>query len=330
MDFGTGQSSLTAYLSFLTEEMSVKAGGKFSVILVGDKTYRAQVTIAGGKTYQAGMRYTATMSGEWEKVALMMFTVKLKDTDLSLSTPFVSNSTLPVDIKIDWGDGKEFSSEASGASANFPHTYSSAGEYTVTVYSTETDDTRQQIPALRFREIGTKLIRIETPFLNTGGNSFIQCFKGCDNLKSIPPGLFDKNTNATDFSFCFVNCINLTDIPKNLFAKNKAATNFSSCFNNCTDLTLNPLIFGASSSNPEEEDKERFKGLKIDFSLCFHKVGTLAGSNTGTAPALWTYTGSENKDEDKAWTITNCFTNINKNLTNYSLIPSDWGGPATP
>lgn len=328
--FGTGANSLTAYLGFMPEDMSVKAGGKFSVILVGDKTYRAQVTIAGGKTYQAGMRYTATMSGEWEKVALMMFTVKLEDTDLSLSTPFVSSSTLPADIKIDWGDGKEFSSATSGTSANFSHNYLSAGEYTVTVYSTETDDTRQQIPALRFREIGTKLIRIETPFLNTESSSFTQCFKGCDNLKSIPSGLFDKNTKVTNFSYCFVNCINLTDIPKNLFAKNKAATNFSSCFNNCTDLTLNPLIFGASSSNPEEEDKERFKGLKIDFSLCFHKVGSLAGSNAGTAPALWTYTDSENKDEDKAWTITNCFTNINKNLTNYDLIPSDWGGPATP
>lgn len=328
VNFGPGANSLTAYLGFMPEEMSVKAGGNFSVILIGDKTYRAQVTIAGGKTYEAGKRYTATMSGEWEKVALMMFTVKLKDTDLSLNTPFVFDSTLPADIKIDWGDGTELSSATSGASANFSYTYTSAGEYTVTVYSTETDDTRQQIPTLLFREIGTKLIRIETPFLNTENTRFSQCFRGCDNLKSIPPGLFDKNTNATDFSYCFTNCTSLTNIPKNLFAKNKAAKNFTSCFNNCPDLTLNPLIFGASSSKPEEEDTERFKGLKMDFSYCFYRVGTLAGSNAGTAPALWTYAGSE--DKDNPWTITDCFKDVNKNLTNYNLIPSDWGGPATP
>lgn len=60
VDFGTGGSnsdgSLNAYLSFMPEEMEVKAGGKFTVMLIGDKTYQAETVIAAGKTYGAGMR----------------------------------------------------------------------------------------------------------------------------------------------------------------------------------------------------------------------------------------------------------------------------------
>ena len=325
VDFGTGQSSLTAYLSFLTEEMSVKAGGKFSVILVGDKTYRAQVPIAGGKTYEEGKRYTATIDGGWTEEALMMFTVKL-DNGLNLSMPF-NDKPLPAETTVDWGDGRELSSATSGTSANFSHTYLSAGEYTVTVYSTETDDTKLQIPALSFQSIGTKLIRIETPLLNTGNTSFNSCFYSCSNLESIPPGLFDKNTNVTNFRYCFANCYSLTNIPKNLFAKNKAAKDFYFCFSTCRKLTLNPLIFGASPTNPKKEDTERFTGQTINFTACFAKAGISLGSNNnaGTAPALWTYTNHEN------FTSTDCFKDVNKNLlTNYDLIPSDWGGPATP
>lgn len=323
VDFHT-ETTLTAYLSFLPEEMSVKADGKFSVILVGDKTYRAQVTIAGGKTYETGKRYTATIDGGWTEEALMMFTVKLEDNGLNLSMPF-NDKPLPAETTVDWGDGTELSS-ASNGTADFSHTYSLPGEYTVTVYSAQKDDTRQQIPALSFTNSET-LIRIETPFLNTGSTSFSSCFFGCSNLESIPPGLFDKNTNVTNFRFCFANCYSLTNIPKNLFAKHKAAKDFYFCFSTCRKLTLNPLIFGASPTNPEKEDTERFTGQTINFTACFANVGTSLGSNNnaGTAPALWTYTNHEN------FTSTNCFNGVNKNLlTNYDLIPSDWGGPATP
>lgn len=76
-----GKADLTAYLSFLPQEMEVKAGGKFTVTLIGDKAYAATMTAsASGKTYEAGKRYTATIDNtagtvEWEETFIVNTTV---------------------------------------------------------------------------------------------------------------------------------------------------------------------------------------------------------------------------------------------------------------
>ncbi len=69
--FDGTKSDLTAYLAFLPGDMTLKAGGKFTVTLTGDMNYKAEMTATDGKTYAAGLRYTAAIDGtastaEWQ------------------------------------------------------------------------------------------------------------------------------------------------------------------------------------------------------------------------------------------------------------------------
>lgn len=64
IQFSDTKSDLIAYLGFMPDDMSVKPGGMFKVVLVGDKIYQASTTIADGKSYVAGHRYTASIDGE--------------------------------------------------------------------------------------------------------------------------------------------------------------------------------------------------------------------------------------------------------------------------
>ncbi len=61
--FDATKSDLTAYLAFLPGDMTLKAGGKFTVTLMGDMSYKAEMTATDGKAYDAGLRYTAAIDG---------------------------------------------------------------------------------------------------------------------------------------------------------------------------------------------------------------------------------------------------------------------------
>jgi hypothetical protein len=64
--FSASENKLTAYMCFLPGEIpNVKPGGRSTVILVGDKTYKNEVLSSNGETYTAGQRYTATLGSEW-------------------------------------------------------------------------------------------------------------------------------------------------------------------------------------------------------------------------------------------------------------------------
>lgn len=67
-DIALENQSLTAYLSFMPEEMSVKTGGIFTVTLIGSvQNHKASIKVEDGKEYKPGNRYTATIS-DWEPV----------------------------------------------------------------------------------------------------------------------------------------------------------------------------------------------------------------------------------------------------------------------
>ncbi len=248
--FNTGKRTLTAYLAFMPEEMAVKAGGKFTVTLTGDKTYQAETTISGGKTYAAGMRYTAAIDGtsmSWEEKTAMSLTVKVSGSNLIFKIPFPTSGNTPAKLTVDWGDGSIPTPVASGTALssndNFNHTYAAAGEYTIVITSGQADMTKQQIPDINFYSYrnensnNNKLISIDTPLLNTLAEDFRDCFSECKSLSGIPAGLFANNTQATDFTNCFSYCKSLSGIPAGLFDKNTQATNFYGCFSYCSSLS---------------------------------------------------------------------------------------------
>ena len=280
--FADGKRTLTAYLAFMPGEMAVKAGGKFTVTLTGDKTYRAETTIDGGKTYAAGMRYTAAIDGNssmsWEEKAVMALTVKVSNGNLSFNIPFPESGNTPAELTVDWGDDTPPTTVASGTALSsnddFNHTYAAAGTYTLTITSGQTDKTQQQIPAITFfynrgNSNASKLISIDTPLLNTKAINFGDCFFGCASLSSIPSGLFDNNTQVMSFSMCFYNCTSLSSIPAGLFDKNTQATSFEACFYNCTSLSSIPS--GLFDKNTQV----------TSFNNCFSRCTSLSSIPSG-------------------------------------------------
>ena len=306
--FADGKRTLTAYLAFMPEDMAVKAGGKFTVTLTGDKTYRAETTIDGGKTYAAGMRYTAAIDGSssmsWEEKPVMALTVKVSDDNLSFNIPFPESGNTPAELTVDWGDDTPPTTVASGTALSsnddFNHTYAAAGTYTLTITSGQTDKTQQQIPAITFNQRvdnsnALKLISIDTPLLNTQAMSFGDCFNSCASLSSIPAGLFDNNTQAMVFSRCFFGCTSLSSIPSGLFDKNTLATNFGSCFSGCTSLSsiptglfkntlatsFNRCFSGCTSLSSIPTGLFDNNTQATDFALCFYNCTSLSSIPSG-------------------------------------------------
>ena len=245
--FGTGGgNTLTAYLGFMP---SGDAMTKFTVMLVGDKIYQQEVAMAGGKTYTAGSRYTATMTGEWMECEQMKMTVRVDDTNgIGFNIPFPTGYAVPANTVVDWGDNSSSvipqGTETTSNDA-FNHTYSQAGAYTITITSGKAT-TKQQILPMNFFSNRTgnnnakKLVSMDTPLLNMDTRKLSDLFRNCSNLATISDELFDKNTTATDFEFCFQRCSTLKAIPDGLFNNNTNVTSFASCFQYCSNLAKIP------------------------------------------------------------------------------------------
>lgn len=287
-------NSYTAYLAFPPCDMVLGAGGRVKVMLIGlAKSYEwVSGQISAGKTYEAGKRYTANLDVSWAQ-AKSEFTfainpnnntnyqIKLKET----------TTTVPADLTIYWGEGAPQTISANTQITNgilASHHYQQKGERIITIYSADAEPSHHQMPQLTFERDGW-LTAVLTPFPNFG-------------------------PNATDFSSCFYSCQNLVSIPAGLFHNNTKIWNFYRCCSHCTKLYVKPELFPPANSNFFEN-----RG-SMNWSECFNKVGEQL-ANAGTAPPLWTYvqgTGS-------TWTYTDCFKGAIR-LTNYSSIPNDWKG----
>ncbi len=175
-----------------------------------------------------------------------------------------------ITLTVNWGDGTTTTLTRSNYSASkngSVHTYSIAGTYTITVKSSDWENTYITKYGSNLNTINTltsniyyfrnTVISIDdilpplkgtvkpesydsaltTSNWTTETNHFSYLFYYCNKLTTICDKLFDNNTAVTDFYRCFDNCSSLTSIPSDLFKYNTAVTDFTYCFRSCTSLT---------------------------------------------------------------------------------------------
>ncbi len=287
-----GTTDLTAYLAFPPCDMVLGNTGRVKIMLIGlAKSYEWVSSQTAGKTYYPGKRYTATVNMGWSE-AKSEFSFAINPNNNTNYRIKLKNTTdvSPANLTIYWGDGAttEIAKDANLTNSTLAsHHYSKKGDYVITIYSDEEEPGNKQMPQLTFQD-DNWLTAVLTPFPNFGqaATDFSWCFSSCQNLVSIPAGLFHNNTLISDFSYC--------------------------C-HHCTHLYIKPGLF------PPENSTFFANRGNMNWSFCFNKVGEKL-ANAGTAPPLWTYGRGGN-----TWTYTDCFKGANK-LTNYNLIPASWGG----
>ena len=153
---------------------------------------------------------------------------------------------------------------------------------------------------------------------NTAVTTFTSTFYACSQLTSIPANLFSNNTAVTSFSHTFNSCLGLTSIPANLFSNNTAVTSFYNAFNGCTGLTSIPAnLF-------------KYNTAVTDFMQTFLNCTSLTGNVPTDTDGTPIYNRSTPGKEGYAIVTshTDCFYNCT-GLTDYSSIPSSWGGNIT-
>ena len=215
--------------------------------------------------------YQTKVTGEYDmSLPSMKFIIDTRNGEFSDDTFILPlSATLSgYTLSVDWGDGEtsDFTDGMTLNQANMTHTYATPGEYTITLYTTQKDRTKVQMPKLSFsrnyqnvNNNPLKLVILVTPLLNMG-TDLSDCFYNCTNLTHIPERLFENNKEATDFSGCFSDCYRLyrfEQIPAGLFENNKKATDFSRCFSGCGFRYIPERLF--------ENNKEA-----TDFSSCFN------------------------------------------------------------
>ena len=241
----TSGAELTAFLAFDPTFMNIGTSGKVKITQVGDKSYEWSTTNSG-KSYAAGNRYKAAVSGTWEEVVPFIYTIRTTEPSTTHRIRLRSAaSTIPAKLTIDWGDGSANTIINQGPAASqilASHPYTNAGDYTITIYSDQPNSSQIQFPQITFNRETTGenlLTAVLTPFPNMGATSFENFFKSCSRLTSIPAELFKNNTGATNFGYCF-DCRRLSSIPAGLFANNTEASIFEYCFRGCHGLTSIP------------------------------------------------------------------------------------------
>lgn len=197
------------------------------------------------------------------------YTLNITSVGTIYELPLTTPSGLQPNITVDWGDGSSSSTITSATSGDRFHTYSSTGNYQISISGF--------LPGFNVNNnSSTKNLYIS---VDDWGQVFLEQidFYGCSNLNSlpndgasptpnailneglntvkrfnstfrqtgisyIPVGIFDFASNATSFNDTFLACFGLTGdaIPSNLFDNNALATSFSGTFNALLNLTTIP------------------------------------------------------------------------------------------
>ena len=227
-------------------------------------------------------------------------------TAWEFTLPFLPTDTLPADLRIIWGDGTiteaPAGATAESAAGFLKHTYTAAGDYTITVEARTGTADGDMIPNLRFYPSDATLFQNSRKMLKSLPTHLLKMtgegkgiFEYCDHLESvcrdllshnghftsarlmfaysgiqaIPAGLFDPCPEITDFAGVFFYCKALTaPIPDGLFDYNTKVTTFLQAFTQATSLT-GGIPAGLFHHCPEATD---FRGV---FNHCESLTGPI-------------------------------------------------------
>ncbi len=235
-------ASQTAWLGFSVDKQAGKlvfsaevndTGSARSVVVTitagaGDNTVAKQITIS-----------------QQPVPAQLIFTVKTSADGKEVPMPTLSSDDTDISISVDYGDGSAAETFTSGitSTAN-KHTYTTAGEYTVTISSAN------KITALSFSG-NTYLTSVTVNTLDCSVlTTLARCFYNCRGLVSVDK-IFSKCPAVTTAEYAFYGCIALTTIPDGLFdAMRATCRSFNYCFQNDKALVSVPAgLFSSFEQN---------------------------------------------------------------------------------
>ena len=150
------------------------------------------------------------------------------ETGWEYTLPIAQGAPLPADLSIDWGDGTTSfapaNSNTESSYSSITHTYSSAGDYTITITASR-ESRGAMFPMIRqwYKHetaidgpYDLMLKALPTPLLQTDNDSAEYIFSNCLSLETICPDLFVKNPQFYYLRFAFENCQKLQGIPAGL------------------------------------------------------------------------------------------------------------------
>ena len=157
--------------------------------------------------------------------------------------------------------------------------------------------------------------------INKAGIASLVAVFSSTKIKTVPAGLLDGFVNVTNITQIFNECHELETLPDLLFKDLTKVTNFRYCFYGNPKMIIPANLF----CNEATDMATRFVNVtSVDFTGMFNR-SSWTGTTPGTAPQLWNYT-MPNSVTSQA-----CYAGAGNNatsLSNYSSIPSAWGGPA--
>lgn len=216
-------------------------------------------------SFEAGKVYNWSPTYSVDK---MKFTVAVSSSNgLGFNIPFPTTGSTPAKITINWGDGKTDVVEANAnlsSSDKFNHTYASAGTYTVTINTAQTDPSKKQIPMLNFGKNRTgnknvqKLKSIDTWMLNMGETDFTSLFDGATNLTSVNDDAFRFNTQITNLAYAFQKT-SIVTLTAKLLQPLTELTSLQGTF--CQNSSMTKVESGAFDSQLKVTDMSRIFGL---------------------------------------------------------------------
>ena len=228
-----------------------------------------QITVSnltvGSHTFYA----TKTTDGKTSACSAQSVSYELRQKFISTwrTTAASETITLPLvasynyDLIVDWGDGSQ-STIFSDSDSNKTHTYTNAGDYTVTISGT--------MEAFSFNNLGDRLKLIEV--VNLGDLGWINlsgAFYGCQNLLSFAGG---KTNQVIDMSHMFHNTYSLITLDLYTFDTTNV-TDMSYMFSGQLVLTeLDTSNFNTSQVN---NMSYMFQSLMLISSLNLSSFDTL-------------------------------------------------------